>query len=452
MFFSPIFLTSLFLGLAKARQASNFEVSPEVAEQYSCGHECQAALAMGNAADLEILGTDFDFDFYETAGNFSSSEPGDVLKLNPIDSSAISVPPGTSVYKMQYTSENVDGDPVPATAFLAFPFVQTSEPFQLVAFAHGTTGVFRGCPPSTSPSLYDRMSWTPLTLAGYAVVATDYAGLGNNYTTHQYISNVAHANDVVYSVMAAKSAFSKHLSKNWVSIGHSQGGSAVWKLSEHPLVQDEESGYLGGIAMAPAATKTHEQIQIGLDKVQNSTDPRDLMILSNLPGAYIAIKRYFPDYKATWLSEKVKQRIELGTISQVCIMATGSLIMDLTPDDMLTTYDVSDDKYMEEFQEINAAAQGDPASKPLLILHGMEDWTIPYYGSVSSFNETCNYGNLARLSLYPGLDHGGIVTGASPEWLGFIADRFAGVAFDGECTKSVVEPFNLKYAEKTLEM
>ncbi|WKT42256.1 hypothetical protein QSH57_007092 [Fusarium oxysporum f. sp. vasinfectum] len=107
---------------------------------------CQQVLAIANAADFETLGTAFDFDFYATADNFSTSKPGDLLKLAAIDSSHLDVPAGMTSFRFQYTSRDLDESPVPSTGFIAFPFAKLTQgrKFSLVAYAHGTIGVFRG--------------------------------------------------------------------------------------------------------------------------------------------------------------------------------------------------------------------------------------------------------------------------------------------------------------------
>jgi hypothetical protein len=88
---------------------------------------------------------------------------------------------------------------------IAFPYANRTNGnlFRTVAWAHGTSGVFRGCAPSVMPSLYEYGSWSYLIERGFAVVATDYAGLGNDEIGHPYVSLSSHANDVFYSVAAA---------------------------------------------------------------------------------------------------------------------------------------------------------------------------------------------------------------------------------------------------------
>ena len=59
-------------------------------------------------------------------------------------------------------------------------------------------------------------------LMGYAVVATDYAGLGTQ-GRHAYLDMLSNGMDVIHSVPAARAAV-PHLSEKWVVVGHSQGG------------------------------------------------------------------------------------------------------------------------------------------------------------------------------------------------------------------------------------
>lgn len=69
------------------------------------------------------------------------------------------------------------------------------------------------------------------------VVATDYAGLGvgldekGDKILHEYLASPAAANEVVYSVQAARQAFPE-LSKDFVVMGHSQGGGAAWAVAQ----------------------------------------------------------------------------------------------------------------------------------------------------------------------------------------------------------------------------
>ncbi|KJZ70246.1 hypothetical protein HIM_10360 [Hirsutella minnesotensis 3608] len=237
---------------ASAYRAANFDISTDLALAYACGRQCQEAVAAGSKIDRLMFGDDFDFDFYASADNLTNSRPGNILKLEAMDATQRTFKKGTKAWRFQYTTVDLDGSLVPATAFIAFPSAVTGQSghdnssttmgqkrFRLVAWAHGTSGLFRGCAPSNGPGLFDYGTWQPLVSRGYAVVATDYAGLGNDHTLHKYGSFRTHAADVYYSAVAARNVFGHALTREWMSAGHSQGGGAVWKLAESGLVRHD---------------------------------------------------------------------------------------------------------------------------------------------------------------------------------------------------------------------
>lgn len=245
-----------FVQAQEPSRPNDLNFTEGLAEEHGCGEVCQENLRQDEQLDREIFGTiPFDFDFYATATNFTESQPGDLLKLQKQNASIYDIPPGTSLWLMQYTSVGVGGTPVPATAFLAFPYaVIPGHKIRLVAYAHGTIGVVYACAASSSYNGYDYHSWQILTGPGYAVVATDYAGLGNNYTSHKYGNPVLNSEDAYFSVVAARKAFPGVFTDGWAAVGHSQGAGTVWGLQENPRVATNESGeYLGGVAIGPSA-------------------------------------------------------------------------------------------------------------------------------------------------------------------------------------------------------
>lgn len=432
-------------------RASNYPVSTELAVEYSCGRSCQDYLNTTNQSDLEDFDTPFDFDFYATADNFSTSKPGDVLKLAPVNPKIMNVPVGIATYKLQYTSVDLDNSTVPATAFLAFPYASQANQFKLVAFAHGTSGVFRGCAPSTSSNLYDYDTWIPLVFAGYAVVGTDYVGLGNNYTSHKYIAAKANANDVYWSTVAAKKVFPQSLSQEWVSIGHSQGGGASWKLSEQEQVQAEETGYLGGIAVAPN-THIYDAVIEGLklDEGSSSNTLRESGSSSYVPSLYFALRAVYPDYTAPFLSDLAKRRIKLGERAQLCAAALPAVLHDLNSSQIISSDTLSGVSKIKEFQDLNAPAQGDKTSQPLLVIVGGNDTTVYPNITKEAYKHSCKAGNSLHLSIYPGLEHSAVFGASAPEWLDFIGRLFRGQRLH-RCSLREIGPFDALHARKSHE-
>ncbi|TGO43824.1 hypothetical protein BCON_0829g00010 [Botryotinia convoluta] len=450
-------LSLLYLALpvrSEIGQATNFNISIAELESYGCNSSCQTILSIFNTADLETVGTKFDFDFYNTANNFSSSAPGDLLKLQPVNASDLTIPDGIATFRFQYTSVDLDGTTVPSTGFIAFPFAAPAKgsQFPLVAYAHGTIGVHRGCAPSSSPSLFNYNSWIQLMYNGYAVVGTDYAGLGNNYTLHKYSAYTSHANDVFYSVQAARKAFPGVFTKEWASLGHSQGGGTVWKLSEHPLVQKKSSGYLGTVAISPG-NKIFDMAVETFETVLPRPDFHQFVVTAEVGQIIYGLKAIYPNYTSSWLAYSMQKRVELASVMQLCTSAFMGLSLDLPRDQYSVVNGTpATDELFKKFQDTNAAAQGDPASKPIMIIQGWNDTSVLPQGTLASFQATVKAGNVAHLIRYPGLDHSATITASTPLWLNYLAELFAHKKQPLKSSDTTISPFNLAVAKASLEL
>ncbi|RHZ68407.1 hypothetical protein CDV55_100702 [Aspergillus turcosus] len=422
-----------------ATQGSNYNVTESFAEAHSCGSKCQAALNEANAIDLATFGENFDFDFYETAANFSGSKPGDLLKLQPVDPVTLQINAGTTVYRIQYTSRDLDGSPVPATGFIALPYApakQNSSTYPVVAYAHGTSGIYRGCAPSNSPNLYDYNSWQLLIARGYAVVATDYAGLGNNYTLHKYVSFPAQVNDIYFSMIAARKAFDI-FSDTWMAAGHSQGGGAVWKLAESDYVKHDKN-YLGTVALAPAA-KVIDMFLADRDEVISS---------GYLPLHAKAYQRVHPSYNLTILSDIMRHRMVISDTAQLCLDAVAALSSDLTVDENISKKGINTDiPLLLKWQNEMAPASGGHNSQPLLVVQGLNDTAVVPSVTRALWKRSCDDGNEIHLAEYPGMNHDQVIPAAAPEWLAWMDARFAQQRTSGTCSIVRERPFDLKYVE-----
>jgi pimeloyl-ACP methyl ester carboxylesterase len=127
----------------------------------------------------------------------------------------------------------------------------------VISWAHGTTGIADQCAPSrdsaTNPA-HDLIDYAyPLLQrwlkAGYAVVRTDYVGLGTP-GDHPYLEGRSEAYAVLDAVAAARK-LDKRLSNRVVLAGHSQGGQAVlWAASRAPSYR-ADLRIRGTVALAP---------------------------------------------------------------------------------------------------------------------------------------------------------------------------------------------------------
>src|ERR1700686_1157292 len=203
------------------------------------------ATAMEQADRLPIT------DFYSTPVNLAATKPGDLLRKEAF--AGYSLPTGATAVRILYHSLDATGGDVATSGVVLIPAgTPPAKGWPVIAWAHGTSGVARLCAPSAMKDVYyGAEGLMPMVAAGFAVVATDYHGLGTDGGPHQYVNKVAQAHDVVYSIPAARAAV-RSLGSKWVADGHSQGGLAAWGVAEaeHDI---KDPGYLGAVSVAGVA-------------------------------------------------------------------------------------------------------------------------------------------------------------------------------------------------------
>lgn len=451
---TQLFLNALISPAVTGTQVANFNVTANVAALYGCNSTCYEAFSKGIANDFAEFGALYNENFYTAADNFSSSAPGDMLKYQPIDPKDLtgSIPPGISAYRIQYTSVDLNGNNVPVTGFVAFPYANRTNGhlYRTVAWAHGTSGVFEGCAPSAMPDLYEYNSWSLLIERGYVVIATDYAGLGNNYTGHPYSALSAHANDVYYSVAASRKIWGIFMTTDWMSVGHSEGGGTVWSLAESPLVRNEPSmagSYLGTVVQAPGVFQGQTAlaaINVGNDFSSLDTNS-STGVLGELAWAVIGLQNLYPNETFNWLDPTYRQRLELAREAQACYESMEAVATGLNINEIINLSDAN--VAMQALRVIgiidDLSAVGNHKSyQPILVVQGLEDVSVSPEVTEYAWNVTCEVGSEVHLQLYPGLDHDPVIPASAPSFLQWMDNRFDGLATFGNCSKITVEPFD----------
>jgi hypothetical protein len=407
---------------------NDLEFTEAQAEKHNCGQLCQQNLREFEELDRQVFGDiPFNYEFYKTATNFTKSQPGDMLKLEQQNASAYDIPPGTSLWYMQYTSVGVSGAKVPATAFIALPYAEVPKPkkIRLVAYAHGTIGVVPACAASSSYNGYDYHSWQLLTGPGYAVVATDYAGLGNNYTSHKLGNPVLNSEDAYFSVVAARKAFPGVFTDEWAAVGHSQGAGTVWGLSENRRVATKESGeYLGGVAIAPSSRLNDLLTAVPLNVGWGFAN-----LIVNIFQAL-----NFP-IQPVILTPDAMARYPLTDELQLCDIAQAELNADL-PNHGIVDFTPAITQHNHQayiaFQNEYGAATGRKGYKELLVIQSIDDEIVNVTATKVAYEYACKIGNTIHLSLYSGLDHDDSIAASAPEWLQWLDNKFTNVKTPNE--------------------
>jgi hypothetical protein len=210
--------------------------------------------------------------FYATPPSLAATKPGALLRQEAFRLYAL--PSGVRAVRILYHSLDATGGDVATSAVVLIPpGAPPKGGWPIIAWAHGTSGVARQCAPSLMKDVYyGEEGLFPMVRAGYAVVATDYHGLGTE-GPHQYVNKIAQAYDVIFSIPAARAAVAA-LGQRWVVDGHSQGGTAAWGVAE--MEHDrQDAGYLGAVAVAPASR---------LDEVLMAPAAAEASISTTSPG------------------------------------------------------------------------------------------------------------------------------------------------------------------------
>lgn len=357
-------------------------------------------------------------DFYSTPLDLSASKPGDLLGKEPF--SGYSLPKGATAVRILYHSLDATGQDVATSGVVLIPAgTPPAQGWPVIAWAHGTSGVARQCAPSAMKDVYyGAEGLMPMVAAGFAVVATDYHGLGTD-GPHQYVNKVAQAHDVIYSIPAAHAAV-RVLGAKWVVDGHSQGGLAAWGVAEAEY-ELKDPHYLGAVSVAGVAREVDFFSHLG-----------------DTPGVgfYLAfmaagIHARYPEFNPhDLLSDSVLEHYTDVT-TKGCFYY-GLATYAATPRGTLLRPKWEKSVWIHRFFDGNQVANA-PIGGPLFVIAGEADQTVPIAGVRAAVKKMCAKNQPVTFLSYPGLDHDPAMEQSTPAQLEWIRGRFAGTPAASNC-------------------
>lgn len=376
--------------------------------------------------------------FYAAPAVNASTPPGTLLAVEDVTNTSLyTLAPGLALSRILFVSETFNGTAIPASAFVLWPWHAKSfasstlaiTGVPVVGWAHGTSGIQRECAPSHIRNLWYQHSG-PFTLAlnGYAVVAPDYAGLGvaataeGTYIPHEYAVHKAGANDVLYAVRAAQSAFPKVLSKHFVTVGHSQGGGVAWGLAEKKDVSGHH--HLGAVSVSPLTNMA----------AQVAANPNSAALLGYLAQSFESVLSNFSmsDVFTPRGMQLLRLAEELGACNSVAFQVFRN------PADWLRADWKAE--YLAAFANLTSVG-GHALSVPMLVVQGTADPTVDYGVTAAAVEQTCAKHSDSQIEFVAveGATHGTIMYAGQQIWLEWVADRFNGVEIEKGCTKRTVK-------------
>ena len=193
-------------------------------------------------------------DFYAWDDDLGETPRGSVLRSEPLEG-ALGVPGADRAVRLLYATLGHHGRSVAVSGVLYLPAGEApATGWPVVSYAHGTVGIIPEAAPSLRPMAevlcHPVCGSTPRFLdAGYAVVCTDYEGLGAA-GPHPYLHGPSLAASQIDAVRAARET-TPECSATWVAVGQSEGGLATLFTAAEATGVAPELDYRGAVATAP---------------------------------------------------------------------------------------------------------------------------------------------------------------------------------------------------------
>ena len=351
---------------------------------------------------------------------FGTAKPGTLVRSAPATDFAL--PPGIRAIRILYHTRTASNTDTLSSGVVLIPYGQPPrDGWPLLAWSHGTSGVANNCAPSLMRSLF--YNWEGLyeyVMLGYAVVATDYAGLGTE-GRHAYLDMSSNATDVVNSVPAAHAAV-PDLSQKWLVVGHSQGGLASLGVAELEG-EIKDPNFLGTVALAGAS-----DLQDSIHAVLKARVP----VLNGLIAFWVyGVKTVYPKLDLKDVLTHQALTLYDASVEDGCSAASGAFTA--LPTDQILQPGWNDNQYIQQF-----LARDRPGAQstfgPLLLVGGGDDPLFTESANRKVFQRLCAAGGQIQRKIYPGLTHDPVVYGSFRDQMDWIAARFAGRPAPSDCS------------------
>lgn len=364
--------------------------------------------------------------FYQFEGQLPE-QPGVLLKTAPLEEHQ-SVPSAATNTRLLYSS--TDGIDQKTRIFVSGSlFLPEGTPpeggWPLILWSHGTVGIADRCAPSwTGYRPFHQEYLNQWLDQGYAIVASDYQGLGTP-GTHPYLATrpASYSNlDIIRAVQSGEFPVSDSV----VLVGQSQGAAAAFATAGYAPDYAPELDIRGVVATGiPYFTPRALE-------VLNQTRPRDVVdpMLGYNFLAMTLIEQIDPSFDHTeYVSDKALPSY---------IEAQSACYQEMKPRiaERGLTYNDSFDQSPEEPLNVAFAQMGYPRmdlSVPAYIGSGAVDRDTPLRMQAGLIKTACAAGSTIQSYVYEGLDHLTVLNHSTVDSMPFVSAVFANEPISGNC-------------------
>ena len=320
------------------------------------------------------------------------------------------LPIGVTAYRFLYHSRSAAGEDVASSGVILVPYKKApAGGWPAIAWAHEANGVARQCAPSLQRNLQHGPLLSMYVNLGYAVVATDYSGLGTKFR-NAGADSLSNAWDVIYAIPAARSAMHE-LGSKWVAIGTGEGGRAAVTVAEleHGL---HDPNYLGSIAVPRLA-----DLQ---DRYETTST---FSTTSALQLAY-GVKSIFPKFEVKEILTDPGLSL-YEKMGQTC----DENSQKIEPETFLTPNWRNNPLVRQYFSRNRLGLT--PAAGPLFVASSADDLSIKVTNRIVA--QLCKQGDRVQFQKYPEYDPGRVIGDSVTDQMNWIQARFVGRVTPSDC-------------------
>lgn len=301
---------------------------------------------------------------------------------------------GARIVKLAYRTVRGDGTPTITTATAYLPTVPRALPVPVALFARSTSGLADSCAPSRDELPHANQA-LPLAGLGYAVIAPDFAGLGNE-GVHLYLDN----REAASQLFDGTRALERLLGAGWVgaptvALGYSQGGGVV--LSAQALEHELTGARTLRAVVAIAPEWPIRPGSFGYERVLRNPD--QLTSLAGLSAPTVTVMRHYGWFANRLGADRAADSFPAAERSQLvdeleslCTVPLGGALdamqphlRDLVDEDFRTAMLACLDGTagcVEPARSFHAwlganVVTADPAGAAVLIIAGLADQVMP---------------------------------------------------------------------------
>jgi len=365
--------------------------------------------------------------FYEFDEPLPDS-PGVLLRQEPLEQTQSLVGAGVNRRILYSSTDGLGGsDIVPVSGVLYLPPGDAPpDGWPLMAWTHGTVGIADRCAPSwNGRQAQDEEYLNRFLSEGYAIVASDYQGLGTR-GTHPYLATRPEAYSNLDGIRAVQRA-GFPVSKRVALFGQSQGAGAAIATAAYSQAYAPEIDIVGVIAtgppyFTPAAVKA-------IERIRQPDKPDSLLGYSFLALTLVQLEQ--PEFRmhdyVSSLALPIAERV-----ADSCYKDIKAQVHDAK-----LTYNEAFDKSPSDALTAAFGLMGYPRldlSPPIFMGTGGKDRDTPPRMQAGLAMGLCKAGSRVLAEFYPELNHREVVLASTVDSMPFLKAAFEGHPIEGNCS------------------